>query len=113
MSLNENRMLVDSDNRPSSLARRMHASHVVNVEENPGSASLLRRNRTRSETLIQSVPEYILVHHRAESAAPNRSAELSLQFLNLIPIELPEVWMVVQSMPCFHRRDLSFEVDAR
>lgn len=46
-------------------------------------------------------------------AAPNRCAKLSLQILNLIPVQLPKVWMVVQSMPRFHRRDLSFEVDAR
>ena len=46
-------------------------------------------------------------------AAPDRIAKLALQAFNLIPVQLPKVRMTVQPMPCFYRRDFSFEVDAR
>ena len=46
-------------------------------------------------------------------AAPNLCAKLVFQLLNLLPIQLPKVGMVAQSMPCFHRGNLSFQIDAR
>lgn len=45
--------------------------------------------------------------------ARNRRAKLSLQFLNLVPIQCPKVRVIVQSMPSFDRRDLPFEIDTR
>lgn len=46
-------------------------------------------------------------------AALNRRAKLPFQVLNLVPIQLPEVWMVVKPMPGFDRRNLPLEIDAR
>ena len=46
-------------------------------------------------------------------AAPDICTKLPFQVLNLIPIQLPEVWVVVKSMPGFYRRNLSLEADAR
>lgn len=46
-------------------------------------------------------------------AALNRCAKLPFQVFNLIPIQLPEVWVVVKSMPGFYRGNLPLEIDAR
>ena len=66
------------------------------------------------EIVIRGADAITWAEKRADvPAAPDLCAKLLFQLLNLLPVQLPEVGMVVQSMPCFYRGNLPFQVDAR
>lgn len=64
------------------------------------------------DELVQRQPEYVLVQHGAKPTTPYGRAQFSLQQLDSGPVQAPEVWVLVQSVPGFDGGHFAFEVDA-